>query len=81
MRSMMQLSIVGDRIGEHKVKLRLQHDKCTGHAQCHAVDPVAFPIDDDGYSVVTERPVAADEEQVVRDGVAACPELALLLEE
>jgi ferredoxin len=63
------------------VKLRLQHDKCTGHAQCHAVDAVAFPIDDDGYSVVTERPVAADEEQAVRDGVAACPELALLLEE
>jgi ferredoxin len=63
------------------VKLRLQRDKCTGHAQCYAVDPDAFPIDDDGYSVVTERPVEADEEHVVRDGVAACPELALLLEE
>jgi ferredoxin len=63
------------------VRLRLQRDKCTGHAQCHAIDPVAFPIDDDGYSVVTGRLVEADEEQVVRDGVAACPELALLLEE
>jgi ferredoxin len=63
------------------VKLRLQRDKCTGHAQCHAVDSVAFPIDDDGYSLVTERPVEADEAQLVRDGVAACPELALLLEE
>ena len=63
------------------MKLRIQRDKCTGHAQCHAIDPVAFPIDDDGHSVVTERPVEPDEEQVVRDGVAACPELALLLEE
>jgi ferredoxin len=63
------------------VRVRLQQDKCAGHAQCHAVDPDAFPIDDDGYSTLTERQVAADDEGVVREGVAACPELALLLED
>jgi ferredoxin len=63
------------------MRVRLQQDKCVGHAQCHAVDPDAFPIDDDGYSTLTERQVAAEDEAVIRDGVAACPELALLLED
>jgi ferredoxin len=48
---------------------------------CHAVDPDAFPIDDDGYSALTEHEVPVDQQLVVRDGVAACPELALVLDE
>ena len=63
------------------MRVRLQQDKCVGHAQCHAVDPDAFPIDDDGYSTLTEHQVSPEDEAVIRDGVAACPELALLLED
>jgi ferredoxin len=63
------------------MRVRLQQDKCVGHAQCHAVDPDKFPIDDGGYSTLEEHEVAAEDEAVVRDGVAACPELALLLED
>lgn len=48
---------------------------------CHAVDPDAFPIDDDGYSALAEHEVPGDRLSVVRDGVAACPELALVLDE
>ena len=63
------------------MKVRLEQSKCVGHAQCYAVDPQLFPIDDSGYSILEAHDVRQEDEQVVRDGVAACPELALLLEE
>jgi ferredoxin len=63
------------------VKVRLEQSKCVGHAQCYAVDPQLFPIDDSGYSILEAHDVRPEDEQQVRDGVAACPELALLLEE
>ncbi|EUA35420.1 4Fe-4S single cluster domain protein [Mycobacterium xenopi 4042] len=52
-----------------------------GHAQCYAVDPGLFPIDESGYSILEEHEVRPEDEQLVRDGVAACPEMALILEE
>jgi ferredoxin len=63
------------------VKVRLEQSKCVGHAQCYAVDPELFPIDDSGYSILEAHTVRPEDEQLVRDGVAACPELALLLED
>ena len=63
------------------MKVRLEQSKCVGHAQCYAVDPELFPIDDSGYSILEAHDVRPEDEQVVRDGVAACPELALLLED
>jgi ferredoxin len=63
------------------VKVRLEQSKCVGHAQCYAVDPDLFPIDDSGYSILEAHDVRPGDEQQVRDGVAACPELALVLEE
>jgi ferredoxin len=63
------------------VKVRLDQSKCVGHAQCYAVDPNLFPIDDSGYSILEAHGVRPGDEQQVRDGVAACPELALVLEE
>jgi len=52
-----------------------------GHAQCYAVDPDLFPIDESGYSILQERDVRPEDEQVTRDGVASCPEMALILDE
>ena len=63
------------------MRVRLEQSKCVGHAQCYAVDPDLFPIDDSGYSILEAHDVRPEDEQQVRDGVAACPELALLLEE
>lgn len=34
------------------MKVRLEQSKCVGHAQCYAVDPDLFPIDDSGYSIL-----------------------------
>jgi ferredoxin len=63
------------------MKVRVEQSKCVGHAQCYAVDPELFPIDDSGYSVLEEHEVKPEDEPKTREGVAACPELALVLEE
>ncbi len=63
------------------MKVRLRPDKCAGHAQCHAASPDLFPIDDDGYSTLTDREIASGEEQLARLGVASCPELALTIDD
>jgi ferredoxin len=63
------------------MKVRLETAKCVGHAQCYAVSPELFPIDDDGYSVLRAHLVKPEDEQETRGGVAACPELALVLED
>ena len=63
------------------MKIRLEQSKCVGHAQCYAVDPELFPIDESGYSILEERQVRPEDEELMRDGVAACPEIALILED
>ncbi|WP_167097520.1 ferredoxin [Mycobacterium sp. DL592] len=62
------------------MRVHLDKAKCVGHAQCYAVDPELFPIDDNGYSILEDREVAPSDEATTRAGVAACPELALTLE-
>ena len=63
------------------MKVHLEQSKCVGHAQCYAVDPELFPIDESGYSILEEHAVRPEDEQLTRDGVAACPEIALILED
>jgi ferredoxin len=63
------------------VKVRLEQSRCVGHAQCYAVDPDLFPIDESGYSILQEHQVRPEDAELVRDGVASCPEMALILEE
>ena len=48
------------------MKVRLEQAKCVGHAQCYAVDPELFPIDDSGYSILEEHEVRPEDEQLTR---------------
>ncbi|MCV7179303.1 ferredoxin [Mycolicibacterium sphagni] len=63
------------------MRVRLERSRCVGHAQCYAVDPDLFPIDDMGYSILEDHEVASEDEQITRAGVASCPEEALILDE
>ena len=63
------------------MKVRVDNAKCSGHAQCYAVDPDLFPIDDSGYSILQSHRVKPEDEPATRAGAAACPENALLLED
>ncbi|WP_068183414.1 ferredoxin [Mycobacterium sp. UM_CSW] len=62
------------------MKIHVDNNKCMGHAQCYAVNPKLFPIDDSGYSNLQPREVRPEDEQATREGVEACPERALILE-
>lgn len=53
---------------------------CSGHAQCNVVDEDLFPVDDLGYSEVSDGRVPAGQEQVAQRGVAACPERAITIQ-
>ncbi|AKK26879.1 ferredoxin [Mycobacterium sp. EPa45] len=63
------------------MKIRLIGSKCAGHARCYAVSPDLFPIDDEGFCMLEERTVHPDEVAAAQAGAAACPELALVIEE
>ncbi|CQD15956.1 ferredoxin [Mycobacterium europaeum] len=63
------------------MRIRLEKSKCEGHAQCCAVDPKLFPIDDSGYSILEEHHVEPEDEQLTREGAASCPEMALIIED
>jgi ferredoxin len=63
------------------MRVRVDNSKCAGHAQCYAVDPNLFPIDESGYSNLQEHEVKPEDEELTRQGVAACPEMALIVEE
>lgn len=63
------------------VKISLDRSMCAGHAMCNAVAPELFPLDDEGYSILEPHVVAAGDVQRARDGVAACPEGALSIDE
>ena len=63
------------------MRVELDRTRCTGHAQCYAVNPDLFPIDDDGYSIVEARVISPEDEGSARDGAAACPEQAIRLDD
>lgn len=63
------------------MKIRLIRSKCAGHAQCYAIAPEIFPIDDEGFCILEERVVEAAHVEAARAGVASCPELALVIDE
>lgn len=63
------------------MKVRLDSSRCAGHALCNAVDPNLFPLDDCGYSILEPHDVLPAQEALTREGVEACPEGALFLEQ
>jgi ferredoxin len=63
------------------MKVRVDASKCMGHALCYAIDPDLFPVDDEGYSALEPHEVRSEDAATTKQGVDACPEMALILEE
>ncbi len=60
------------------MKVRLNADKCQGHARCYALAPELFDVDEYGQgSVRSADSVPADLEDRARLAVANCPEFAI----
>jgi ferredoxin len=62
------------------MRLRIDPERCQGHARCYALAPDLFDVDDYGQSSVRgDGRVPADREDVARLAVANCPEYAIEL--
>jgi len=60
------------------VRIRVDPDKCQGHARCYGLAPELFEIDDYGLSTVRgDGSVPPELEERARLAVANCPEFAI----
>lgn len=62
-------------------RLRVDPIVCDGRGVCAEFFPERVSLDDWGYPVVDDTPIGPDLLQHARRAVAACPVLALKLEE
>ncbi len=62
------------------VRLRVDWVSCDGQGLCAELLPEAITMDEWGYPLVDERPLARELEPLAKRAVAACPRLALSLE-
>lgn len=63
------------------MKLRVEHDLCSGHGRCYAVAPEVYDSDDEGYNAARGEviDIAAGDEDAAKQGQRACPEKAIRL--
>ena len=60
------------------MRVRVDPDRCQGHARCYALAPELFEVDDFGLSTALNGgDVAAGLEDKARLAVANCPEQAI----
>ncbi|HEY8547818.1 MAG TPA: ferredoxin [Acidimicrobiales bacterium] len=60
------------------MRIRIDHDRCTGHGRCYSLAPDLFDCDDEGYGrpLLTEVPTPLHDQ--ARSAVDTCPERAVL---
>jgi ferredoxin len=63
------------------VKLRVNPIACDGHGLCSELVPELIRLDDWGFPIVADREVPRALQSHARRAVAACPTLALALEQ
>lgn len=60
------------------MKVRVDADRCQGHARCYAIAPDLFDVDDYGQSSARgDGAVPEDRVAAARLAVANCPEFAI----
>lgn len=59
------------------MRIRVDPEKCQGHARCIGLAPDLFDVDDYGLSSVKVDVVPKDREEAARLAVDNCPEYAI----
>ncbi|HEX9033756.1 MAG TPA: ferredoxin [Streptosporangiaceae bacterium] len=59
------------------MKITVDPDLCQGHAQCWALCPEVFSLDDEGHAMVTVAEVPAGFEAKASRAAGNCPERAI----
>ncbi|TQM11321.1 ferredoxin [Pseudonocardia kunmingensis] len=62
------------------MRITVDGGKCAGHAQCHAVAPDVFELDEVGYAVPFAGEAPPGLEEQAGRGADACPEGAITIE-
>jgi ferredoxin len=62
------------------MKIRIDHDACTGHGRCYTLSPSLFEPDDDGNGQLTRDDVPPELEDDARRAAGSCPERAITIE-
>lgn len=63
------------------MKIKVDVERCVGHARCAAVAPELFELNDDGFNVTAEQQVEPELEKQARRAARACPERIITIEE
>ena len=63
------------------MKIKVDFDLCESNAMCEALAPDVFELDDDDFLELNTDEVTPENEQRVRQAVAACPRAAISLVE
>ena len=61
------------------MKIRIDPDKCQGHARCYALAPELFAVDDYGQASVPVDEVPPESVDRAKLAIANCPEYAIEL--
>ena len=62
-------------------RIRVDPTRCRGRGLCAEMVPELIELDDWGFPIVSDRPARGSTARHARRAVAACPELALYLEQ
>jgi ferredoxin len=63
------------------MKIKVDFDLCESNAMCEALAPDVFELDDDDFLQLNTDEVTSENEQRVRQAVAACPRAAISIVE
>ncbi len=70
-----------DDFEEGDMKVRIEHDLCTGDGICEEVCPEVFEVREDGLAYVLDSEPAEDLWDTVREATEQCPTEAIIIEE
>lgn len=66
------------------VSVKVDAERCQGHARCFAFVPDSFDFDDEGYAFVVDGKGQYDDGEIPNDmklAIANCPERAIVMAE
>ena len=64
------------------MRVRIDEDRCQGHALCNLGAPEVFRLrDEDGHAEVIGRALTPELEEKARRAALGCPEQAIIVEE
>lgn len=59
------------------MRIKVDHDRCSGHALCALTSPNVYSLDSAGFNNLTSEEVPEEMRDEAVQGACACPEVAI----